>query len=70
MAKKPAPTDLTTEEIEELQAIAASARKSLNTRIPTSLYYDLRDAAKQKGVTMQDYVTETLTRSVARTLKK
>lgn len=70
MAKKPAPTDYTPEQIEELQALAASARKSLNTRIPVSLHADLKLAADKKGVTLQEYVTDTLTRSVARTLKK
>ena len=70
MAKKTAPTDLTPEEIAELQARAASSIKSLNTRIPVSLHDDLKRAANQKGVTLQDYVTETLKRSVARTLKK
>ena len=70
MAKKPAPTDYTPEQIEELQALAASARKPLNTRIPASLHADLKLAADKKGVTLQDYVTDTLTRSVARTLKK
>lgn len=70
MAKKPAPTDLTPEEIADLQALAASALKSLNTRIPVSLHADLKRVAEQKGVTLQDYVTETLKRSVARTLKK
>lgn len=70
MAKKPAPQNLTPEQIEELQALAASALKPLNTRIPASLRADLRRAAEQKGVTIQEYVTDTLTRSVARALKK
>lgn len=70
MAKKQSPEDLTPEQIAELQALASSALKSLNTRIPASLHADLKRAADQKGVTLQDYVTDTLTRSVARTLKK
>lgn len=70
MAKKTAPQDLTPEQIAELQALAASALKPLNTRIPASLHADLKRAAEQKGVTLQEYVTDTLTRSVARTLKK
>lgn len=77
MAKKTAPTDLTPEEIAELQKELARAKKaagktisSLNVRIPATLHDDLRRAADLKNMSQQEYVTETLKRSVARALKK
>lgn len=74
MAKK---TDMTPEQkqIAELQERLARAEEtakkslsSLNVRIPTTLHDDLRRAADLKNVSQQEYVTETLKRSVARTL--
>ena len=74
MAKKTAPTDLTPKEIAELQEELARAKKSaissLNVRIPETLHNDIRDAAKLKKMTQQEYVTATLERSVKRILKK
>lgn len=81
MAKKTAPTDLTPEEIAELQEELARTKKaaekaaekaisSLNVRIPATLHEDIRDAADLKNMTQQEYVTETLKRSVKRILKK
>ena len=72
MAKK---TDMTPEQIAELQERLARAEKaaekavsSLNVRIPATLHADLKRAAELKNVTLQDYLTDTLKRSVARTL--
>lgn len=77
MAKKPTPTDLTPEEIADLQKrlaraeeTAAKALSSLNVRIPATLHDDIRDAADLKNMTLQEYVTATLDRSVKRILKK
>lgn len=77
MAKKTAPTDLTPEEIVELQEELARTKKaaekalsSLNVRIPATLHEDIRRAADLKNMTLQEYVTATLRRSVDRILKK
>jgi predicted HicB family RNase H-like nuclease len=74
MAKK---TDMTPEqeqiaelkrELARTKKAAENSVKSLNVRIPVTLYEDLRRAVALKNVSQQEYVTETLKRSVRRTL--
>lgn len=55
---------------EELAILAESARKALNTRIPLTLHADLKKLADETGTTMQELVTEILTRSVNQRLAK
>lgn len=49
---------------EELATLAQSARKALNTRIPLTLHADLQKLSAETGTSIQDLVTDTLTRSV------
>lgn len=49
---------------EELATLAQSARKALNTRIPLTLHADLQRLSAETGTSIQDLVTDTLTRSV------
>ncbi|WP_263117680.1 hypothetical protein [Bacillus subtilis] len=49
---------------EELATLAQSARKALNTRIPLTLYLDLCRLKDETGTSIQDLVTDILTRSV------
>lgn len=49
---------------EELATLAQSARKPLNTRIPLTLYLDLCRLKDETGTSIQDLVTDILTRSV------
>lgn len=64
------PKNLTPEEIAELQAIAAASLKPLNTRIPVRLHNDLKKLAAHEEITLQELVTEILTRSVNARLSK
>lgn len=55
---------------EELATLAQSARKALNTRIPLTLHADLQRLSAETGTSIQDLVTDTLTRSVNARLAK
>lgn len=56
--------EYTAEEIARLEALAKSSRTSLNTRIPVTLYDALHRLKDETGTTVQDLVTDILTRSV------
>lgn len=49
---------------EELASLAESARKALNTRVPLTLHADLHKLSAETGTSIQDLVTDILTRSV------
>lgn len=54
----------TREELARLEALAESARTPLNTRIPLSLRDNLKKLSAETDTSIQDLVTEILTRSV------
>lgn len=54
----------TADELARLEVLAESARTPLNTRIPLSLRDNLKKLSAETDTTIQELVTEILTRSV------